>query len=148
MIAEYGLVSNPGTTAAIVSCPSIEQFVTAVPAIVQSADAGSSAEQPFYIATGNQAKITHHEEHHLAAWSPYVESLFQGLVANRAHRTITPEGSRKLAWLRSERERLGSTLPAEQVLRDFKAGELRRKATRALFEYAEFIKNPADNSKA
>jgi len=73
-------------------------------------------------------------------WSPYLEAVFQDLVARRATGRLTANDRASLNRHRSERQRLKNPLPAEQILYDFKARELRQKAIDALKQYVDFIK--------
>jgi hypothetical protein len=80
---------------------------------------------------------------HLVRWSHYTEDRFQRLIVRRGDGVITAEERANLDWLRSERQRLKNPLPAEQLLRDFQARELRNQAVAALQRYVDFIENPS-----
>lgn len=143
MISGYTLEDAGGTAA--ISRPEIVHIGLAE-IRAQSADDGSHGRTSFDLGVGNEGQIELDEIDHLVRWSPYIEQLFQELVEKRATRKITDRERTKLNWLRQERERIQSSLPPDQILRDFKAGELRRKALSALSEYAQFLKNTPDNS--
>jgi hypothetical protein len=81
-------------------------------------------------------------------WSPYVNTIFQQLVAKRAEGNLSPEERKKLDRLRAARDRLAASIPADQVLRDFKTRQLRREALAAMQKYADFIEKSASNKKA
>lgn len=144
MIAGY-IAPDAGSSSASIF-PEIAYVASASFSSIQSVDSGSLDSVLASQGIGTAETLTFEETTHLVRWSPYVESLFQELVGKRATRTISKVETKKLTWLRSERERLHSTLPANQILRDFKAGELRRKALGALSEYAQYLKETAGKS--
>lgn len=99
-------------------------------------------------AVGSEATVTLRKASSINKWSPYTETIFQQLVAKRAEGRLTPEDHERIAKLRDERERLASPVPAEQVLRDFKARQLRREALEAMRKYADFLEKSARKTKS
>ena len=80
MIAAGYELQDPGASAGRVTCPEMVH-VGAAQTGVRPADAGSGDPGSFDGGAGNDSKVELDETTHLVAWSPYVEWLFQDLVA-------------------------------------------------------------------
>jgi len=77
----------------------------------------------------------------IVRWSSYLESEFQRLVALRAERKATPSDMARLTRFRKCRQQFKNPISADQILRDFRARELRTKALDAVQAYVLFVKN-------
>ena len=111
---------------------------------------GSTAGSPPLVRFGDVQSSTSsyslNKDEEVAKWSPYTESLFQGLVALRADKKATAMDLARLEKFRKIRQRLKNPIGADFILREFKAHELRKQALCAVQAYALFVENSPRSS--
>jgi len=128
-----------GSASPTLARPPADEII-AVSMTTAGADAiGTSPPSLSQSVHASRSGISLEQAQRFVKWSPYLETVFQQLVSKRALGTLNDDDRAKLGRFRSERRRLKNPLPADQLLRDFKARDLRRKALDALTEYVDFL---------
>ena len=137
-------ISDATSSSAAPFRPSAEEQVSSAQITFTKSVAGASPVPKVSVAGVQSSTFTYTvtKDNLVVRWSPYLESQFQELVALRAAKKASPQDMERLGRIRSLRQRFKNPIDAAQLLRDFKARELRKQALEAVSAYALFVKNP------